>query len=212
MKRAVTSHDQVLGPQIDAVHPENAYPGKVDGPHCMPLGDHTSAAVLDKVVSNTMFAGTTWGRIHAVDTEEERLILHTPKGFSLTPVTMRSRWHNDPGCLHNSSHGLEGASIERTSTGHDVLVLRLIHKDIYWGQMDPSRDGIFVSEVAYACQANDAGAASCDGPLVLGSSHAELPRDFDPSVHRFYSLDSKGIAWTTRKRAVLGPAGDLRAE
>jgi hypothetical protein len=137
-------------------------------------------------------------------------ILETASGFSTTNVALWSRHHDDPGCLHGSNEIFEDARLAKTTTGRDVLIVRVVQKDLYWMLIDPAAHAVIVAEHAYACHVDDKGAASCEGPVVTALAHPALPANFDPGKAQFYAIDVATTPWLFRKEPILGPAGDLR--
>jgi len=68
------------------------------------------------------------------------------------------------------------------------------------------------TERAYACRLDPTQAPSGEGPKILATTKAPNPPDFTFEDERFFALDLRAILWGTRKKAVLGAAGDLLAE
>ena len=126
----------------------------------------------------------------------------------MTDVTLWSRYHEDPGCLQSSYSQVEDAHLLTAASSQEVLVVRILHKDYRWMQVDPSQNGAETRELAYACHVDAKGAAACEAPLLTARAKQPLPTPFDPGAK--YVIDVDKTPWIFRKEPILGPAGDLR--
>ncbi len=199
------AYDKAMTPRIDVAFPGDRYPGKIPGPHCAPTPTPTPAQV-SSVVGQGPFKS---GRFVIVDDPAEqsaRLVLETDHGFTLTDVTLWSRYLDDPGCGHAGQHDLEDATLSKNALGQESLVLRVLGTDVYWlGATDPGG----TVERAYACTVDSAGAAVCQRPVVVGRAPG-WPPGWNLSAGTFPRVDPSTLKWATRAPPMLGPAGDLR--
>lgn len=205
------AYDKVMTPLIDAKFTDATYPGKLPPPHC-------SVRQQPKNFSSAGFkAGpfkdATFARIDGLEEQEDVLLLQTDKGWSRTDVRASSWYIGDPGCLHSSAEWFEDVTFAKTSTGQDVALIRLMNREVSWGQMDAQRSGADTTEIVYACRADGAGAVACEGPKTLATVHEPLPPSWTPENDGgFFKIDPAKIPWTSRKKPSIGPAGDLRVE
>lgn len=200
------AYDKVMAPLIDAAFPGDRYPGKITGPHCAPARQPPAAQVASTVAKGPFRSGA-FVVVNDVAEESARLVLETERGFTLTSVTLWSRFHDDPGCGHAGDHSLEDGALARTSMGRDVLLLRVLATDVYWlGAIDPGG----TVEYAHACSVDDSGAAVCEGPRVVGRA-AGWPPGWDLALEKFAPVDASKLRWASRLTPALGPSGDLRA-
>ena len=158
------------------------------------------------------FKDAAFAVIDGLEQHESVLLLETDKGWSRTDVRAWSRHIGDPGCLQATSALFEDVTFAKTSTGQDVALMRLVAREVRWGQMDAQVSGADTTESVYACRADAAGTVACEGPKTLGTAHEPLPPSWTPGDGRFFAIDPATIPWTTRKKASIGPAGDLRSE
>lgn len=202
------AYDRAMSPLIDRAFPGDRYPGKIEAPHCHPV---TSGTAMRKVemLAQGPFKSASLVIVHDTEQERERVVLETASGFARTDVEVWSRYLDDPGCMHGSVHELEDAKLVKTSTGQDVLVIRILDLEASWIPMESDYRGRFWTERAHACRLDDKGTATCEGPVTLGSAHEEFIGD--PHDDANYVMDASKVPWTSRKEAVIGPAGDLRA-
>ncbi len=194
----------MTGP-IKAAFPGDRYPGEIGPPHCAPLSEPRARKVPGEVAKGPFLSGQF---VHVNETEEEkaRLVLQTDKGVSLTNVVLWSRYHDDPGCGHASNESFEDANLMMTSMGRPTLVIRILRSDVYWqGSGDPGG----TVESAYACSVDAHGAASCEGPIVVGRA-VGWPLGWDVVNGTFPPIDVTKTKWAFRRAPDLGPAGDLR--
>lgn len=199
------AYHEVMAPRVAAAFPGDRYPGKIEGPHCAPWAKPPIAKV-DATVTGGPFLGGQFVRVDDAAEQSARLVLRTAKGFTLTPVVLWSRYHDDPGCGHASEHTLEDAKVVEASLGRESLVVRIMSTDVYWlGATDPGG----TVETAYACAVDTRGAVTCKGPLVVGRAPG-WPEGWDLGRGTFPAVDATRVKWTSRKDPILGPAGDLR--
>ncbi len=197
--------DKAVTPLIDAAFPGDRYPGKIGHPHCHPLADPPPAAVA-LAVRKGPFKGGRFVALNDAEEEKLRLVLETDKGVSVTNVLLASFYHGDPGCGHASRSAFVDAKLLTASLGREVLVVRIARTDVYWqGSTNPG--GTF--ETAYACSVDQRGAATCEGPLVVGRAPG-WPDGWDVSAGTFPVVDLAKVKWALHQDSVLGPAGDLR--
>ncbi|MBX3228456.1 MAG: hypothetical protein KIT84_07375 [Labilithrix sp.] len=201
------TYDRVMTPLIDLAFPGDRYPGKIEGPHCA----EDTVAAATATIAQGPFKSARFVRFDGVEEQRSLLVLETASGFSRTNVELWSRFHDDPGCLHGSHHEVEDARLVQTSTGQDVVIVRVLDRDVRWAQLDPTLQGLTTTERAYACRVDAKGAATCDGPLITARAHQGFPSGMvDPSDARLYVIDVTKTPWTSRREPSLGPAGDLR--
>ncbi len=201
------AYDKVMAPLMDAVWTDDRYPGKISAPHCAPWTD-TSLAKVGATVKQGPFLDGQFVRVNDTSLESARLVLETEKGFSLTPVVLWSRHHDDPGCGHLAAESkLEDAKLVASSVARQSLVIRMLQSDVYNSLVGAGSTGTI--ETAYACAVDDTMAVTCQGPLVVGRSTA-YPPGWDNATLQFPRVDPNKVAWGMRKEPLLGPAGDLR--
>jgi hypothetical protein len=205
VKELCAAYDKVMGPLVDAAFPGDRYPGKIEGPHCKPLADPKAASAA-ATVRGGPFLAAELVIVHDASEESARLVLRTEKGYSLSKVTLWSRYHNDPGCGHASEHSLEDAKLVTGAGGRPSLIVRVLLTDAYWlGATDPGG----TVENAYACVVDSEGAAACEGPVVAGRAPG-WPAGWDVAAGTFPAVRVSTLKWASRKQPVIGPAGDLR--
>jgi hypothetical protein len=203
-----SAYDAVMTPILDAAYPDDEYPGRIPPPHCRPEKKPLNVGAVDGGDEPSL----TYGGIVTLDDTERasaRVVLRTSRGYSFAKVPLWSTHLADPGCLHASWSAVEDARASRTSTASEVLVVRVLHADRAWAQVDASRNGDRLREEAFACSAASDGSAVCAGPVVTARASRALPRDFD-GTGAGLAFDSAKISWDYRRTAILGPAGDLR--
>jgi hypothetical protein len=204
VKELCTAYDKAMTPAIDAAFPGDRYPGKIEGPHCVPWQTPSPAAVSAMVTGGPFLSGQ-FVNVHDAEEDSAQLVLQTKDGYSLTKVRLWSRYHNDPGCGHAGDHSLEDARVVKVAA-HEALVVRVLRTDIYWlGSPDPG--GTF--EDAFACKVDDHGAAVCEGPVVSGRA-VGWPAGWNPGAGTYPPVVASKVKWDSRKTPTLGPAGDLR--
>ncbi len=186
------------------------YPGFIEPPYCQ--GGGGTRGVPESAFAQGPFKGGQIVVLVGPESEAAYLALRTEKGWAKTDVSLWSRSVADPGCLHGTNHRFEDAALQKTSTGQEVLVVRVLHKEIWWAQMEADQNGASTWETGYACRVDAAGLATCDRPVELARAKTELPDAFDPSNERAYDIDVAKTPWKSRKKPVIGPAGDLRLE
>jgi hypothetical protein len=205
-----TAYDKVLTPLMDAKFTDDAYPGKIPAPHCaaktMPKG------FVGTQLKRAPFKDGIFVTLDDMEQQRSVLLLETAKGWYRTDVRVWSRSFMDPGCLHGSSELFEDVTWPTTSTGQDVAVIRIVNRDVRWAQMQEQVNGADSKEIVYVCRVDAQGAAACEGPRTLATAHEPLPPTFDPGQQAFYEINVDKIPWTSRKKPVIGPAGDLRLE
>ena len=199
------AYDKAMAPLVLAAFPGDRYPGTIGGPHCVPL-DEPKAATVRAEVTKGPFRSGQFVRVNDTKEEKARLVLETGRGVSLTNVVLWSRYHDDPGCGHASQETFEDGKLLTTSLGGAILVLRVARTEVYWqGSTDPGG----TVETAYACAVDAGGAASCEGPLVVGRTRG-WPNGWDIAKGTFPPVDLGASTWSFRREPALGPAGDLR--
>lgn len=205
IKALCAAYDTAMMAPIKKAFPGDRYPGEIEPPHCMPLAD-PKAATITAAVSKGPFKGGQFVRVHETAEEKARLVLETEKGVSLTPVVLWSRYLDDPGCGHASMESFEDAALLTTSAGRETLIVRIVRTDVYWlGSTNPGG----TIETAYACTSDTSGAASCEGPKVVGRSTG-WPPTWDVAKGAYPRIDLDKTLWDFRRTPTLGPAGDLR--
>ncbi len=198
------AYHKALAPSIDAAFPGDRYPGKIGGPHCRPLADPEAQKAASSVVGGPFVAAEL---VHINDPSHEsaRLVLRTSKGYSLTRITLWSRYHDDPGCGHAGTSSIEDSRMLKVGN-HEALIVRKLQSDAYWlGATDPGG----TVESAHACVMDDRGAASCEGPLVTARASG-WPAGWDVAAGKYPPVVASRVRWDFRKEPTLGPAGDLR--
>ena len=205
VKELCVAYDAAMAAPILKAFPGDRYPGEIGRPHCVPL-DRPKAGDVRAQTTKGPFRSGQFVRVNDTKFEKARLVLETERGVSLTDVVLWSRYHDDPGCGHASDDFFEDATLMTTGLGRETLILRLVRTDVYWlGATDPGA----TVESAYACSVDATGAASCEGPVVVGRSPG-WPTGWDVAAGRFPRVDAAKETWTFRRAPVLGPAGDLR--
>lgn len=205
VKELCAAWDKAMAGPIKAAFPGDRYPGEIGGPHCSRMTDARLAKVR-AAVSKGPFLSGEFLHVNEPELEKARLMLQTDKGVSLTNVVLWSRYHGDPGCGHASEEQFEDATLTTTSMGRPTLIVRILRSDVYWlGARDPGG----TVENAYACSVDANGAASCEGPVVVGRS-VGWPAGWDLTTGSFPTVDPEKTKWAFRHEPVLGPAGDLR--
>ncbi|MBS2013856.1 MAG: hypothetical protein JST00_13285 [Deltaproteobacteria bacterium] len=204
-KELCAAYDGTMAASIKKAFPGDRYPGEITPPHCKPVDDPRPSTIAAAVAKGP-FKGGQFLRVHDASESSVRLALETSKGVSLTPVTLSSRFHDDPGCGHASEARFEDATLLTSSTGRETLVVRIVRTDVYWlGSTNPGG----TVEEAYACSADTSGAASCEGPKVVGKATG-WPHEWDVANGSFPPVDLTKTHWDFRRMPSLGPAGDLR--
>lgn len=204
LKELCAAYDKSMAPLIDAAFPGDRYPGRIGGPHCVPLVDASAREAAGAIVGGPFLAAELV-RVNDASRESARFVMKSEKGYSLTNVALWSRYHNDPGCGHASSSSLEDAKPIQVGA-HNALIVRVLRTDVYWlGATDPG--GTF--EYAYSCKVDDRGGALCEGPVVAGRA-VGWPDGWDVAAGTFPLVVSSKVKWDSRKEPTLGPAGDLR--
>ena len=204
------AYDKVMTPLIDAKFTDSDYPGKIPGPHCVAKG--APEGFSSRSFERGPFKDARFVRGDDVERESSVLLLATEAGWFRTDVAAWTHYHRDPGCLHGRSNLFEDVQLSKASTGQEIAVIRLVERDVQWAQMDPRLDGAATRELGYACRADVRSAVSCEGPKLLATAHEPLPTNWDPSQGAFFAIHVETIPWVGRKKAFIGPAGDLRAE
>jgi hypothetical protein len=207
------AYDKVMTPLIDAKFTDDNYPGKIPAPHCAskanPKG-FSNAAFKHPPFKDALFV-----ELDDLDEHSSTLLLQTEKGWSRTDVRAFSRSLGDPGCLRESSELFKGVTFAKTSTGQDVALISIINREVSLMPMQDQLNGAETfadtKESIYACRVDTAGAVVCEGPKTVATAHETLPSGAtDHSA--FNEIDAAKIPWTSRKKATVGPAGDLRLE
>jgi len=199
------AYDKAMAPLIKRAFPGTRYPGTIDAPHCAPWKHVPESRVVAEVAQGP-FLGGQFVYLHDTEQGRARLVLQTDKGFSLTNVTIYSRYLDDPGCGHAGDSAFVGAKLAVGSLGRPSLIVRVANTDVYWlGSTEPSG----TIERAYACVADAQGAVACDGPLITGRSSG-VPDGWVIGSGPYGAVDLAKLPWDFRKEPVLGPAGDLR--
>lgn len=205
VKDLCAAYDRAMAAPILKAFPGDRYPGEVGRPHCT-LIDEPKAKLVGAEVAKGPFRGGQFVRVNTTSEEMARLVLETERGVSLTNIILWSRFHDDPGCGHASEARFEDARSMTAEGGRELLVVRIARTDIYWlGATDAGG----TVETAYACSADAAGAASCEGPLVVGRTKG-WPPGWDVGRGTFPRVDLDKATWSFRREPRLGPAGDLR--
>jgi hypothetical protein len=208
------AYDKIMTPQIDAKYTDNDYPGRLPPPHCTPETSGRSTRGFSSAkfkVPESPFKDAIFAGIDDTERQHQKLLVQTDKGWFRTDVSIVSRHISDPGCMHSSDVMFEDVTFAKTSTDQSVAIIRIVNRDIYWGSWNnPELDGAFTVERAYACRSDDK-QVTCEGPKELATAHEKLPGG-DPSAEPFRLIQIEKIPWKTRKKAVVGAAGDLRAE
>lgn len=205
-----TAYDKVMTPLIDAKYTDEEYPGKLPPPHCSSQGNpkgFSSAKFMHPPFTDALFVN-----VDDLDMRSKTLLLKTDKGWSRTDVRASERAISDPGCLHSSSELFNDVTYAKTSTGQEVALITIAQREVTWMQMDATSNAAETKLVAYACRVDTAGAVTCEGPKTVKTAHETLPAGWSPDPSAFFEIDLAKIPWTSRKKAAIGPAGDLRIE
>lgn len=201
------TYDRVMTPIIDEAHPDDSYPGRIKPPHCGRASHHSAGGFTHGV-----FEEAAWIWLNDVDTIDTKLAIRTDKGWFCTRVLLESHYHGDPECQRAALAKFEDVTFAKTSTGQDVALVRLVSRDTDWSNMmQPERNGARSTELAYACRVDAASGIACEGPKTLATAWEPMPPDPDRR-DEFIGIKLDKIPWTNRKKPVIGPAGDLRAE
>jgi len=205
------AYDAVMTPLIDAKFTDGEYPGKIPPPHCAvkqaPKGFSSAG------FETGAFKGATFAVIDGLEQHASVLLVATEKGWFRTDVRIWSRYIGDPGCLRATSELFEDVTVQKTSTGQDVALVRLLNREVRWGQMDDQLAGADTTESVHACRVDAAGGVACEGPKILATAHEALPAAWSPdSGAAFFAIDVAKMPWASRKKANVGPSGDLRIE
>ncbi len=205
------AYDKVMTPLIDAKFTDDTYPGKLPPPHCAmkpPPRGFSSAAFKAGPFKDAAFAV-----VNGLEEQESVLLIETEKGWFRTDVRAWSRYIGDPGCLRATSALFEDVTFAKSSTGQDVALIRLVNREVMWGQMADELSRAATVESVYACRADATGAVACEGPKTLATAHEPLPPSWSPDTGAgFFAIDVEKIPWASRKKPTIGPAGDLRVE
>ncbi len=180
-----TAWSKIMKPQIDRAYPGDRYPGPIDEPHCH-VDDFRPQS--PSTFAMGPFLGGTFLDANDPEQEKSRLALQTAAGFTMTNVVLWSRYHDDPGCLHSAYSRVEDARLVTSPSAQPVLLVRILHKDYRWMQVDESQNGATTLELAYACHIDTKGASACDGPLTTGRAArhrcrqdaVDVPQGADP--------------------------------
>ncbi len=204
------AYDKAITPLIDAKYTDEVYPGKIAGPHC-------SLKQSPKGFSNAAFKtgpfkDATFATIDTLDEQTSVLLLQTEKGWFITDVRAWSRYHTDPGCMHASTAMFEDVAFAKSSTGQEVALIRVLNRDVRWGNMTGDFSGADTTESVHACRVDAAGAVACEGPKTLATAHEAVPPTWTPADSSFVEIDVAKVPWASRKKPNIGPAGDLRLE
>ena len=205
------AYDKVMTPLIEAKFTDAEYPGKIPAPHCAVKG--APKGFSSAGFESGAFKDATFAVLDGLEQQESVLLVATEKGWFRTEVRAWSRYFGDPGCLRATSEMFEDVTVRTTSTGQHVALVRLLNREVRWAQMDEQLAGADTTESVYACRLDAAGGVACEGPKTLARAHEALPAAWSPdSGADFFAIEPAKIPWASRKKASIGPAGDLRIE